>query len=79
MAGRSGTPLQRRAEEEALLTGISQAQASRRAAPTRIVSGPGVIPGRTLDPLAMSALQRQLFLPKTSQEIPNYHEAMLRG
>lgn len=41
-------------------------QQMERAAPTRMVTGPGVVPGRTLDVLAMSPWQRQAFLPQAA-------------
>lgn len=46
-----------------------QEKAMSGAVPTRMMFGPGVIPGRTTDPLAMSGHQRQAFLPQGSQEI----------
>jgi hypothetical protein len=47
----------------------AQADAAMRPAPTKMVFGPNVIPGRAMDPNAMSGIQRQMFLPQESKEI----------
>jgi len=46
-----------------------QERAMGGPAPTRMVTGPGVIPGPTMDPFKMSGYQRQAFLPQESTEI----------
>lgn len=45
---------------------IMQMQAAQQPAPMRMVTGPGVTPGYVMDPNAMNAYQRELYLPKNS-------------
>lgn len=45
----------------------AQTRAMTGPAPMKMLFGPGIIPGRTLDPGAMSGAQRQMFLPGGSQ------------
>lgn len=56
------------ARMEALEMGarIKQLEALTGPAPTRLVQGAGIVTGRTLDPLAMNAFQRQAYLPQGS-------------
>lgn len=43
---------------------IAKLQAASAPAPTKMISGPQIIPGQVLDPMAMNAYQRQLYLPQ---------------
>jgi hypothetical protein len=56
------------ARDAALQSG-AQTRAMTGPAPTKMMFGAGVIPGRTLDPYSMSGAQRQMFLPQESAEI----------
>jgi hypothetical protein len=76
--------LRQAAEREQLLASMEQSKAMYQPPPTRMVFGPGVIPGPTLDVMRMSGAQRQMYLPQNSSEIgavPSYSAAsgMSRG
>ena len=58
--------LRQAAEAAELHNRIVAAQAMERPAPTRLVTGPNVTPGYVMDPNAMSAIQRKLFLPDSA-------------
>ena len=68
LANKSGRLGLQMMQDQAAQSG-AQTQAMMGPAPTRMMFGPNVIPGRTLDPMAMSGAQRQMFLPQGSQEI----------
>jgi hypothetical protein len=51
------------AEREGLQASIAQSRAMSGPAPTRMMHGPGVIMGPTLDPLKMTGAQRRVHLP----------------
>jgi hypothetical protein len=59
----------RGAESAGLQAAIAQSRAMTGAMPTRMAMVPGIVPGRTPDPMRMSGAQRQVFLPGGSQEI----------
>lgn len=46
---------------------ILEDQEAERPAPMRMVTGAGIVPGYVMDPNAMSANQRKMFLPQGSQ------------
>jgi len=50
---------------------ILRLQAQSGQAPVRMVTGAGIIPGYTLDPLAMNYYQRQAYLPTSAQGYPS--------
>jgi hypothetical protein len=49
---------------------LLQMQARQNPAPTRLVSGPQIIPGTVMDPNAMNAYQREAYLPSGSSFQP---------
>lgn len=51
--------MQRRAE-------LARLQAMSGPAPTKLITGPQIIPGEVLDPLQMNSFQREAFLPGSS-------------
>jgi hypothetical protein len=65
------TQLERARERDELL----QMQARQNPAPTRLVSGPQIIPGTVMDPSAMNAYQRDAYLPKGSSFAPTSYVA----
>jgi hypothetical protein len=71
--------LRQEAERQGLMTQVQQAGQARRPAPMRMVHGPGIIPGQTMDVNAMSATQRQLFLPSASGEQFSPEQAAMAG
>jgi hypothetical protein len=67
---RGGAALQRAQAEAAYNEAMNRtlaAQSARRRAPTRVTHGAGMTPGRVMDPGAMSAIERQMFLPSESK------------
>lgn len=54
---------------------ILQMQARQNPAPTRLVSGPQIIPGTVMDPNAMNAYQRQAYLPNAASFTPTSYTA----
>jgi hypothetical protein len=58
---------------------LAQIQAGTGPAPTREVGGPGIIAGRTLDPMAMNAYQRRLYLPQAAQTVQGPAETNIGG
>lgn len=64
-------PLERQAKESALRRSIMENDAAEQQAPQRMVTGAGIVPGYTMDPNMMSAIQRKLFLPNQSQITPS--------
>ena len=58
--------LRQAAERSALQAQMAQSDAMVRPAPQKMLFGPGIIPGMTMDPGAMSGAQRQMFLPQNS-------------
>lgn len=67
---RGGGPgtVQQQMQQIALQDAEQQVAAKSRRAPTRTVSGPNIISGETVDPLAMNAYQREAFLPQASTQ-----------
>lgn len=53
----------------------AEAAAAQLPAPLRMVSGPGVVPGYTMDTLAMSGAQRQAYLPGGNSQIGGFGQA----
>lgn len=68
-SGRGSAGVQRlqaeAAREEALNRALA-AKAARAPAPMKMVQGAQIMPGYVMDPNAMSAIQRQMFLPGSS-------------
>lgn len=67
--GSSVDPHAKRMQDLEFRTALAQLQALTNPAPTREVGGFNMITGRTLDPLKMNAMQRQMFLPQNSEMI----------
>lgn len=55
---------------------VIQANAVSQPQPLRMVGGPGIVPGYTPDVLAMSPIQRKLFLPSESAMRPGGADTM---
>lgn len=60
---------------------MKRLQAEMGPMPTKMLFGPGIVPGRVADINAMNAYQRQLFLPQSSQMVstPGQSPASLQG
>lgn len=67
-SGRPGT-VQQQMQQLALRDAGNQIQAKERAAPLRMVQGPGIVPGYTTDVDAMNGYQRENYLPQGSQQV----------
>lgn len=59
-------PREAEAQRFALMQIAQRAMAAGGPPPTRMLAGPGITPGYTMDPLAMNAYQRELFLPQSA-------------
>jgi hypothetical protein len=77
------TPSEAAAQRAALEQIIMRSQAASNPPPMRLVTGAGVNPGYVLDPNAMNAYQRQLYLPQATQsegrrtiQTPGYAESV---
>ncbi len=70
--GGGGIDFKQQAQKLALREGLKNEQTMDSPAPSRMVFGAGVVPGRTLDPDSMSGRQRNVFLPNASQMTPPY-------
>lgn len=69
--GMPGT-VQQQMQQLALRDAQNQIQSKERAAPVRMIQGPGIVPGYTTDVDAMNGYQRQDYLPNGSTQVGRF-------
>lgn len=67
---READPYEQKMKDLQYRDALARSEALTQPPPTRMIGGPGIIAGQTMDVMRMNPLQRQLFLPQASQMGP---------